>query len=207
MPRLQIDGIESGWDLTGLTNVSGLMGRLYERAAAEGRVVCRVEVDGQEIDPSEEGAMAGTALDGITEVRVVTGTAAELYRSGLEGALTLADAIASDIARATASFRRGDFGEGLSMYMACVESMETFFQLSGAILGGIEAGAFVPPPADGEGAEGPPSSGTSEALGRLLEAQRAEDWTLMADLLEYEVVPDLEGWKRFLERLKGAQPK
>jgi hypothetical protein len=205
MPRLLIDGIAAQWDLSGLPDLSALMNALYEKSAADRRVVCKVAVDGREIDGNIEKEMAGTALADIGEVTVTTGTAADLYKSGIEGALSLADAMCADIGRATASFRQGDSQGGLSMYMACVASMETFFQLSGAILGGFQSGCFFM----GEGQEAPeaPSTDTADILDRLLEAQRGEDWTLMADVLEYEVVPNLEGWKGFLERLKGAQVK
>jgi hypothetical protein len=205
MPKLLIDGIESGLDLSGVLDLSALMNALYGETASRGRVLCRVEVDGKEIDLAGEKEMAGLSLAGVGEVSVTTGTAAELYKSGIEGALTLADAMCADIRRSAGSFRQGDFEGGLSMYMACVASMETFFQLSGAILGGFQAGAFIM--ADGQEAPGAPSTGTAEILGRLLDAQRGEDWTLMADILEYEVVPNLEEWKAFLEKLEGAQVK
>jgi hypothetical protein len=205
MPKLLVDGNESGLDLSGMNDLSALMNALYAETASCGRVLCRVEVDGQEIDLSGEKALGELSLADVGEVSVTTGTAADLYKSGIEGALTLSDAMCADIRRSADSFRQGDFEAGLSMYMACVASMETFFQLSGAILGGFQAGAFTM--AEGQETPGAPSTGTAEILGRLLEAQRGEDWTLMADVLEYEVVPNLEEWKAFLKKLEGAQVK
>ncbi len=205
MPRLTIDGNESGLDLSGMRDISALMDALYESTAAGGRVVCRVTVDGRELDAGAEKAMAETGLSEVGEVDVTTGTASELYKSGIEGGLALVNAICADIGRSTASLRQGEFEGGLSMYMACLASMETFFQLSGAILSGYQAGCFVVP--EGRGTPGAPSTDTAEILSRLFEAQRQEDWTLMADLLEYEVVPNLDGWKAFLENLRGAQVK
>lgn len=205
MPRLWIDGNESGLPTEGMPDLAALLEALYAKAEADGRVLCRVEVDGRELDMSAEKDLAGTPLSGLGEVRATTGTAAELYRSGIEGALSLADAMASDIGRAAGSFRQGDFQRGLSMYVACVSSMETFFQLSGALLGGFQSGRFAMP--EGSEPPAPPTGDTAGILARLLDAQRREDWTLMADLLEYEVVPDLEGWKGFLGRLRDAQVK
>ena len=205
MPRLLIDGKEAQWDLSGLPDLSALMVRLYEESAGEGRVVCRVMVDGKELDAAGEKGMADAPFEGFAEVSVTTGTAAELYKSGIEGALSLAEAMRADIGRSATSFRQGDFQGGLSMYMACVASMETFFQLCGAILGGFQAGCFIME--EGMAPPEAPSVDTAEILNRLLEAQRAEDWTLMADVLEYEVVPNLEGWRRFLGKLQGAQTK
>ncbi|HEY3489980.1 MAG TPA: hypothetical protein VGK27_07660 [Candidatus Deferrimicrobiaceae bacterium] len=205
MPRLLIDGNEAQWELSGLPDLSALMLRLYQDSADSGRVVCRVEVDGRELDAAGEKELADTPLAGFTEVSVTTGTAAELYKSGIAGALSLAEAMRTDIGRASASFRQGDFEGGMSMYMACVSSMETFFQLCGAILGGFQAGCFIM--GEGTAPPEPPSTDTAEILNRLLEAQRGEDWTLMADVLEYEVVPNLDGWSRFLGELQGAQTK
>lgn len=198
MPRLLIDGNDSSGEAAGLPDFSALMEFLYKRAADQGRVVCRVEVDGRELDADAERDLASAPLSGMADVQVTTGSADDLYESGIEGALSLADAMCTDIGRAAASFRQGDLQGGIPMYVACVTSMETFFRLSEAILG-----CFPAPEGGGEA----PSVDTAGILGRMVDAQRREDWTLMADLLEYEVVPNLESWKGYLAKLKKAQAK
>ncbi len=204
--HLVIDGKETPWDFSGLTNVQDLMNDLYAKTAGTGRVVYRVEIDGKELSASGEKEMAAAPLSGIERISLTTNSPGELLRNGLEGAITLCDAICGDIGRTVEAFRLGEGEKGQSCYVACVESMGTFFQLSGAILNGFRAGFF-------SGAMWPagtpevPSDATAEVLGRLLEHQKGEDWTAMADVLEFEVVPNLRGWREFLSRLRDAQAK
>ncbi|MBI5418981.1 MAG: hypothetical protein HZA60_02725 [Deltaproteobacteria bacterium] len=206
MTRVTIDGNEVSWDLTGITNIEELMADLYRKTAETGRVVYRVAVDGRELTAGGEKEMASLPLSQVGEVALTTNSPGELLCNSLEGAVVLCDAICADTAKAVEAFRMGEGEKGLSYYLACVESMGTFFQLAGAILNGIRSGYF----SVAECSEGPPtgpSAETAEILTRLLDDQKREDWTAMADVLEFEVVPNLQGWKAFLERLQGDQAK
>ena len=110
-------------------------------------------------------------LQSVSEITVTTGTAEELFRSGLQGALSLADAIGKDIGRAVDSFRAGDAAGGQSLYAACIEAMGTFFQLTGGILNGIRSGYFDASAGASAGASAPTSE-TARMLERLLDSQK-----------------------------------
>ncbi len=45
----------------------------------------------------------------------------------------------------------------------------------------------------------------SEMMDRMLHVQEEEDWFMLADLLEYELIPLLEEWKSILPLLKGKK--
>lgn len=204
--RVRIDGDEVSMDLSRCGTLAGALDEIYRVVGGTGRIVGRVEIDGEELTTRAERELAGRTLEGVAEISIATGTAADLFRNGLQGALTLGGAIGKDIAGAVESFRSGDTARGRSLYAACIEAMGTFFQLAGGILNGIRGGYFEIP--GGASAGGPaPSSETAELLERLLEHQKREDWIAMADVLEYDVAPNLETWIGFLEGLSGGQAK
>jgi hypothetical protein len=207
--RLLIDGSEVSWDLSALQTFGDVMEEAGRRAVARGRVVSRVSVDGREISTRLEKEMAARPLAEIGEVRISTTTPAALLREALDGGLDLCGAILRDVRSVVASLKAGDIPAATSLYVSCVESLATFFQLAGAVFNGIQSGAFPLPgetPAGSGELPSPPSS-TAEILERLLAAQKAGDWATMAALLEDRIVPNLAEWSAFLSAMRGTAAK
>lgn len=196
--HLIIDGTEELLDSSGIGNFAALMEAVYRKTADVGRVACRVLVDGEELTPVAEKERAAASVCDVTEVRVTTSSPDELMRDGLEGAKALDEAIRHDIEKAVASFRAGDAEAGNSHYLACVKSLGTFFAITEGILDGIRGG-FFPAPEGTAASVLPPSGETADVFRRLLEYQQCQDWLAMADMLEYEVTPNLRDWTAFLE--------
>jgi len=166
----------------------------------------KVRVDGREISTRLESEIAARPPDGIGEVRIATTTHGALLQEALDGALDLSAAILRDVRSVTASIRSGDIPAARSLYVSCVESLATFFQLAGAVFNGVRSGAFpLPGAAAPGGAELPsPPSSTAEILQRLLSAQKTEDWGAMAVLLESEIVPNLLEWSSFFSAMRRS---
>lgn len=204
--RVRVDGNEVSWDLSRCESLGAALEEIYRKMGETGRIVGRVEIDGQELTDRAEKELGGRSVESVVEISLTTGTAEELLRSGLQGALSLASAIDMDIGKAVGSFRSGDASRGQSLYAACIEAMGTFFQLAGGILSGVQSGYFHVSGGASAGAAAP-SSETAEVLERLLDHQKREDWTAMADVLEYEVAPNLKKWRALLETLSGDQVK
>jgi len=204
--RLLIDGSDVSWDLSALHTFGTVVEEAGRRAAAGGRVVSRVIVDGREISTRLEREIAARPSGEIGEVRITTTTPGALLREALDGALDLSVAILRDVQSVAASIRSGDIPAARSLYVSCVESLATFFQLAGAVFNGVQSGAFPLPGTVTSGAgelPSPPSS-TAEILQRLLSAQKAEDWGAMAVLLEGEIVPNLREWSSFFSAMRGS---
>ncbi|RJP20262.1 MAG: hypothetical protein C4529_09825 [Deltaproteobacteria bacterium] len=203
--RLVIDGNEVRLDSSTPETLGAVVAEAGRLAAARGRVAHRIEVDGREISTREEREMSARPAAELGLVRVQTTTPAALLREALDGALDLSAAIRRDAKEVSSSLRSGDVPSAKSLYVSCIESLGTFFQLAGAVFNGVRSGAFpLPVAADGEKEElpGPPGS-TAVILQRLLAAQKEEDWRRMADLLDREVTPNLEEWSAFFSAMRG----
>jgi hypothetical protein len=207
--RLLIDGGEVSWDVSALRTFGEVMEEAGRRAASGGRVVSGVSVDGREISSRLEREFASQPPGEIGEVRISTTTPAALLREALDGGLDLCAAILRDLRSVVASLRGGDIPAATSLYVSCVESLATFFQLAGAVFNGIQSGAFPAPGGakSGAGELPTPPSSTSEILERLLAAQKSGDWAAMAALLEDRIVPNLTEWSAFLSAIRGPAAK
>jgi hypothetical protein len=207
--RLLIDGSEVSWDVSALRTFGEVMEEAGKRAAGQGRVFSRVSVEDREIPTHLEREMAERPPGEIGEVRISTTTPAALLREALDGALDLCAAILRDVRSVVVSLKAGDIPAATSLYVSCVESLATFFQLAGAVFNGIQSGAFPLPGGAPSGAgelPSPPSS-TAEILERLLAAQKSGDWEAMAALLEERIVPNLAEWSAFLSAMRGSAAK
>ncbi|MEW6720139.1 MAG: hypothetical protein AB1346_06800, partial [Thermodesulfobacteriota bacterium] len=177
------------------------------RAGAGGRIVHRVELDGKEVSTRAEREMADRPVCDAGELRVETTTSGELLGEALDGAIHLSGALRHDIANVLASLRANDVSAATSLYISCVESLGTFFQLAGAVFNGVRTGAFRLPETGGAASLPEPPAETTEILQRLLAAHKSEDWPRMGELLEREVSPNLEKWAAFFSAMRGKQAR
>jgi hypothetical protein len=207
--RLLLDGTEIPWDPSRLRTLGDAVEEARARAASMGRIVHGIEVDGGEISTGAERDMAGRPAEGIVSLHVRTTTAGALLREAVDGAILLSEALRRDIRSVLASLRRNDLSGADSLYVSCVESLGTFFQLAGAVFNGVRTGAFLLPGAGArEGADLPePPAATTEILQRLLAARREGDWLRLADLLENEISPNLEEWSAFFSAMMGKEAR
>jgi hypothetical protein len=207
--RLLIDGKEIALDASGCGTFGDIVGEATRRAAAYGRIVHGIEVEGREISIRVEREMAERPVNGFGEVHVRTTTSGALLGEAIEGAVHLSTALRHDILGVLSSLRADDVSAASSLYVSCVESLGTFFELAGAVFNGVRTGAFrLQEPDAGSGLELPePPAETTEILERLLAAHKEGDWRRMADLLEGEVSPNLEEWAAFFSAMRGKEAR
>jgi hypothetical protein len=201
--RLRIDGCDVSLDLSAGPTFGAVLVGAERTVASEGRVVSRIVADGREISTRFEREMADLPVGEIDTVEITTTTPDVLFREALDGAVDLSLAIRRDAATILSSLRAGDLTEAGPRYAACIESLGTFFHLAGAIFNGIGTGVFPFAVRPGSAGDLPaPPVATAGILERLLDAQKKEEWQGVAEILEREIVPNIEGWSAFFKALK-----
>jgi hypothetical protein len=206
--RLRIDGCDVSLDLSAGSTFGAVLAEAGRKVASEGRVVSRIVADGREISTRFEREMADRPFAGIAGIEISTTTPDALFREALDGAVDLSLAIRRDVVTILSSLRAGDLAAAGPRYATCIESLGTFFQLAGAVFNAIGAGVFPLAVRPGSAVELPsPPIATAGILQRLLRTQKGNDWNAVADILEREILPNIDGWSAFFKALSeiGAE--
>ena len=202
--RLRIDGCDVSLDLSAGSTFGDVLAEAGRKVASQGRVVSRIVADGREISTRFEREMADRPVGEVDTVDVTTTTPDALFREALDGAVALSLTIRRDVETTLSSLRAGDLAAAGPRYAACIESLGTFFELAGAIFNAIGTGVFPFAVRSGSAGELPtPPDETAGILQRLLLTQKASDWNAVADILEGEILPNIDGWSAFFRALKG----
>jgi len=206
--RLRIDGRDVSLDPSAGSTLGSFLTEAGRRVASKGRVVSRIVADGEEISTRFEREMADRPVGEIDTVDVTTTTPDALFREALDGAVNLSIAIRSDAVTILSFLRAGDLAAAGPRYATCIESLGTFFQLAGAVFNAIGTGVFPLAVRPGSAGELPtPPDETAGILQRLLRTQKGNDWNAVADILEREILPNIEGWSAFFHALKEIDAK
>jgi hypothetical protein len=201
--RLRIDGSDVLLGLSAGSTFGAVLAEAGRKVASQGRIVSRIVADGREISTRVEREMADRSIGEIDTVDVTTMPPAALFREALDGAIDLSLAIRRDAETILSSLRAGDLAAAGPRYAACIETLGTFFQLAGAIFNAIGTGVFPVAVRSGSAGELPtPPDATALILQRLLRTQKASDWNAVADILEGEILPNIDGWSNFFRALK-----
>ena len=206
--RLRIDGRDISLDLPAGSTFRALLAEAGSKVTSEGRVVSRIVADGQEISTRFEREMADRPVGEIGTVEITTTAPDALLREALDGAVDLSLAIRRDVVTLLTSLRTGDLAAVDDRYATCIESLGTFFQLAGAVFNAIGTGVFPLALRPGSAGELPtPPDATAGILQRLLRTRKGNDWNAVADILEKEILPNIDGWAAFFKALKeiGAE--
>jgi hypothetical protein len=206
--RLRIDGRDVSLDLSAGSTFAAVLAEAGRRVSSEGRVVSRIVADGREISTRLEREMADRPVGEIDTADITTTTPDALFREALDGAVDLSLAIRRDAVTILSSLRAGDLAAAGPRYATCLESLGTFFQLAGAVFNAIGAGVFpLPVRPGGLGELLSPPFATAGILQRLLEAQKNAEWQVVAEILEREIIPNIDGWSAFFKALRevGAE--
>jgi hypothetical protein len=206
--RLRIDGSDVPLGLSAGSTFGAVLAEAGRKVASQGRIVSRIVADGREISTRVEREMADRSIGEVDTVDVTTMPPAVLFREALDGAIDLSLAIRRDAETILSSLRAGDLAAAGPRYAACIETLGTFFQLAGAIFNAIGTGVFPVAVRSGNAGELPtPPEATALILQRLLRTQKASDWNAVADILEGEILPNIDGWSSFFRALKeiGAE--
>lgn len=157
------------------------------------QVVCEVKIDDGEADLPR-------ARWGQFERMVVrTGPPGDLVRKGMEESAAVIEGISDSFLRAAGCLREGDMESFRPVFVSAIDDLLSFLHflsLSQVYLGSKEAvmNRF--------------QRNLREQVEQLLQAQQHQDMVMLADLLEYEMVPLFQGWngvrKELVRTLHGG---
>ena len=154
-------------------------------AVAKGRVLETITINGISIDNWEE-VLANTPFANIKEVNLITIPINQALARAITSALEYLPQLEEALENTATLIQQGHEKEVRPVVNQIVDGLEWYLQLLANIQTLLEPG-----PADRLNA-------MNMQLGKLVTAWENQDFSLVADLLRYELVPELSSGRRWL---------
>ncbi len=151
--------------------------------------VSNVKIDGKDIDEDQQ-AIFQTNIDSLDEIEIFTSNPADLAQETLSTLELYVDRIMQNIERASQAYTAKNFVTADSYFARCVDGLDLFVQTIGSIKMALRTGLNS-------------KIGLTEAtlvsiMNDLLEAKRQNNYVLLADLLEKDLLENLKEWKEVI---------
>ena len=156
----------------------------------QGSYVRRIWLDGQEVSSSTPDTLK-TSSATVDLLELELAQLRDLLANNLSNAKEYLEKLIPGFQKAADLFRMGNEQEANKFYLQIIDGIDWFSQV---VLTIINAQQNV---LEGQSLEERQKK-LNELMGQMLEANKNQDWVLMADLLEYEMVPFYEEWQKVL---------
>ncbi len=197
---MQVQINQQPLDFSLAANLGEVFDKIYQEIEPRGDVIISLKLDGQEIAEEEERNLRLESPERFASIIVETISSSALIERGIKDSVTILPHLREIIQAAADNLRWGKEAEGLKLYGSALELLSWFCELLRAI-------ELTNPTAYQQLiVEGYPLSqietNLKSRLGDMLEAQQKNDWILVADILEYELLELIDRWKKPLEVLR-----
>ena len=160
----------------------------------------RIWLDDQEFPSDDREALQKKPSD-IDSLEVELANLKDLVATNLANALDYLKKLIPGCEQAADLFRAGNEQEANKYYLQILDGIEWFSQVVSVIMSPDE-GETELPDTDDESLEVRQKKLT-DLMSQMLEANENQDWVLLADILEYEMVPFYKDWEKILSKLEN----
>ena len=160
----------------------------------------RIWLDDQEFPSDDREALQKKPSD-IDSLEVELANLKDLVATNLANALDYLKKLIPGFEQAADLFRAGNEQEANKYYLQILDGIEWFSQVVSVIMSPDE-GETELPDTDDESLEVRQKKLT-DLMSQMLEANQNQDWVLLADILEYEMVPFYKDWEKILSKLEN----
>ena len=200
MTRIAIDGKISELGPEALGQVTSVVREAITNLPPN-RLITKILVDGQEVSTLDLEDEPTTAPFRELEIKTVD---REIWAiNGIDTALSGLERVQRSLIKAAELFREEDKAHANRFFVQCIDGLERFYEavmitrsvlkldfnqieIHGMKLSGIE-GDF------------------SDILRTIIELQERQDWTSLADKVDYELITNLSSWTSALKQLRLSQ--
>ena len=197
----------------GIRNFGELMIILSRRAERGGDRVLQVRLNGEDVTGQDRSKLDDMPLEEIHDLDVETGDPKLLARSTLYSVADFLEMLLKEMRSAAELFRLGHDEKSSSTFLRCLDGLQVFMhslEKCRRLLGLSFELLYVPTQnSSSDITVAQNRRRLFEVLDAMIEAQLNQDWILLADLLEYELIPVLEDWRVILpvvmEKARGGE--
>ncbi len=166
---------------------------------AKGNVVRSIKLDGQEssLDSSEVRKMP---LSGIGTLEVEISTMLDIVNKNLDNAEDYIKRLIPGIEKSVKLFRTGNEQEANKFFINIIDGVDWLSQVLDMIL--TAKGISPDTVFNGKSIQDRRAS-LIDFTKQMLDANKNQDWVLLADLLEYEILPYYQEWSNLLPQFRS----
>ncbi len=196
--KLLVNGKEETVSHMGET-LGDLLLHIEKEGLPQGNVVRSIKIDGQESSPDSPEAQK-TPLSEIATLEVEISTLSDIINKNIENADAYLIRLIPGIEKSVELFRMGNEQEANKFFINIIDGIDWLSQVLDMIL---TAKAISPDTVfDGKSIQDRRASlmGLTQ---QMVDANKNQDWVLLADLLEYEILPYYQEWSNLLPRFRS----
>ena len=161
-----------------------------------GSYIRRIWLEQQEFPSDDRETLQKKPAD-INCLEVELANLKDLVATNLSNALDYLEKLIPGFDQAADLFRTGNEQEANKYYIQILDGMDWFSEVVNVVMS-----------SEGEGQEPENSLRIRQAkltdlMSQMLEANKNQDWVLLADILEYEMTPFYKEWQTILSKLKN----
>ena len=192
--KLTVNGVEQEeTDLKGET-LEAILDKMVENQP--GSYIRRIWLDQKEFPPDDRETLQKKPAD-INSLEVELANLKDLVATNLSNALDYLEKLIPGFDQAADLFRMGNEQEANKFYIQILDGMDWFSEVINIVM-------------DSEFKRSAPEdtlrlrqAKLTDLMSQMLEANKNQDWVLLADILEYEMIPFYKEWQTILTKLKN----
>lgn len=198
--EIYIDAEKWEHPLMNMDNLGDLLVDIMSGHIPSGRILSEVLVNGRTYNETYPDEVLGVALNSVNRLDLVTVPSSTLAQVLINQGPDHLDILAEAALKLADEFRLNDEADANDKFLLFLQAMQDFFSFLGQALDILAISlAHLE-------IEGLSASEKLRELTRILtdmnNRQEEYDWILLADTMEYELVPVLNDWKNILNRVK-----
>ena len=196
--KLLINGKEETASCTGET-LGDFLVHIEKGGVVQGNVVRSIKLNGQESSP-DSSVTRKTPLLEIKTLEIEVSTLSDVVDKNIENADAYLIRLIPGIERSVELFRMGNEQEANQFFINIIDGIDWLSQVLDMILA---AKAISPDTVfDGKSIQDRRAS-LVDFTQQMVDANKNKDWILLADLLEYEILPYYQEWLDLLPQLRS----
>ena len=192
--KLIINGVEQeGFDIKGET-LGAMLDVMVENTADS--YIRRIWLDQKEFPADDYEILQKNPAD-INSLEIELANLKDLVATNLSNALGYLEKLIPGFQQASDLFRMGNEQEANKFYIQILDGMDWFSEVVNIVMGSQGKGSEY------EAILSKRQANLTNLMSQMLEANKNQDWVLLADILEYEMAPFYEEWQTILKNLKN----
>ena len=194
--KLTINGVEQAEsELKGET-LEAILDMMVKNTP--GSYIRRIWLDQQEFPADDRETLQKKPTD-INSLEVELANLKDLVATNLSNALDYLEKLIPGFDQAADLFRMGNEQEANKFYIQILDGMDWFSEVINIVMGSEFEGSTP------EDTLRPRQAKLTGLMSQMLEANKNQDWVLLADILEYEMIPFYKEWQTILTKIKNPR--